>query len=73
MDGIVRAIYNIFTERFCRTIKYEYVYINRSKGGCELYIELEEYVKFYNNESPHDSLGKSSPVMRYNPKDSIKF
>ncbi|MBK6978334.1 MAG: hypothetical protein IPH28_15580 [Cytophagaceae bacterium] len=41
MDGKGRAIDNIFIERFWRTIKYEYVYINPANGGHELYFGIE--------------------------------
>lgn len=73
MDGKGRAIDNIFIERFWRTVKYEYVYINPANSGHELYIELEEYLRFYNYERPHNSLGKSTPAMRYNTHDCSKF
>jgi putative transposase len=73
MDGKGRAIDNIFIERFWRTVKYEYVYINPAKSGHELYFEMEEYMRFYNYERLHDSLNKSTPAAIYNTKDSIKF
>ena len=36
MDGKGRAIDNIFIERFWRSLKYEYVYLNPPNGGKEL-------------------------------------
>jgi putative transposase len=65
MDGKGRAIDNIFIERFWRTIKYEYVYINPANSGHELYFGLEEYIRYYNYERPHDSLEKETPAKKY--------
>jgi len=65
MDGKGRAIDNIFIERFWRTIKYEYIYINPSNGGHELYFGIEEYMRFYNYERSHDSLEKETPARKF--------
>ena len=62
MDGKGRAIDNIFIERFWRTIKQEYVYINRPNNGLELYHGIEEYMRFYNYERNHSSIGKTPPA-----------
>jgi putative transposase len=37
MDGKGRVIYNIFIERFRRSVKYDYVYIRVPSDGIELY------------------------------------
>lgn len=50
-----------------------YVYINPTNGGYELYLGLEEYMRYYNFERPHDSLKKISPAEMYNTKDNIIF
>lgn len=73
MDGKGRAIDNIFIERFWRTVKYEYVYLNPANGGYELYHGLEEYIRYYNFERQHSSLKKSTPAERYSVKDNIKL
>lgn len=65
MDGKGRAIDNIFIERFWRTIKYEYVYLNPPNGGVELYQGIEEYIRFYNFERPHSAIDHSTPGERY--------
>ena len=62
MDGKGRAIDNIFIERFWRSIKQEYIYINPPNGGKELYDGIEEYMRFYNHERPHQSLDKKTPA-----------
>lgn len=65
MDGKGRALDNIFIERFWRTIKYEYIYLNPANGGIDLLKGVRTYVKFYNNERRHESLGKVSPDEYY--------
>ena len=65
MDGKGRAIDNIFIERFWRTIKYEYVYLNPANGGVNLYQGIEEYIRFYNFERPHSGIDKITPGERY--------
>lgn len=65
MDGKGRAIDNIFIERFWRTVKQEYVYINRPNNGLELYHGLEEYMRFYNYERNHSTIGKIPPALKY--------
>lgn len=72
MDGKGRAVDNIFIERFWRSIKQEYVYINPPNGGYELYQGIEEYMRFYNHERGHQSLDRIPPAELYYGK-KIKF
>lgn len=65
MDGKGRAIDNIFIERFWRSIKQEYVYINPPNGGMMLYDGIEEYMRFYNYERDHQSLNYLTPAEIY--------
>lgn len=65
MDGKGRAIDNIFIERFWRSYKYEYLYLDRPNGGKELYDETEVYMNFYNFERSHSSIGKIPPAEKY--------
>jgi len=62
MDGKGRAIDNIFIERFWRSYKYEYLYLNAPDGGKELYEETETYMTFYNFERGHQSLNRKTPA-----------
>lgn len=62
MDGKGRAIDNIFIERFWRSIKQEYVYLNPPNGGMELYNGIEEYMRFYNHERNHQSIDYQKPA-----------
>ncbi len=65
MDGKGRAIDNVFIERFWRTYKYEYLFLNTPNGGKELYDETKEYMDFYNHQRAHSTLGKVTPAERY--------
>lgn len=65
MDGKGRAIDNIFIERFWRSVKYDYVYINCPKDGLELYAGLKEYISYYNNEQYQQGIDEI-PIRKYN-------
>ncbi len=65
MDGKGRALDNIFIERYWRSYKYEYVYLNPVNGSWDLYYGTKKYVEFYNNERRHDSLEKCTPNEYY--------
>lgn len=67
MDGKGRAIDNIFIERFWRSLKYDYVYLNPANDGLELYQGLKEYMSYYNNELHHQGIGRKIPVELYKP------
>ena len=61
MDGKGRALDNIFIERFWRSLKYEYVYLNPSNDGLELYKGTRQYINFYNHERRHQSIDFQTP------------
>ncbi len=65
MDGKGRALDNVFIERFWRSLKYEYVYLYAQKDAKELYAGIKEYIDFYNNGRPHQSLGYKTPAEVY--------
>jgi putative transposase len=65
MDGKNRAIDNIFIERFWRTIKYDYVYPNPTEEVKALFSGINEYIRFYNNGRPHQSLNNAKPKEYY--------
>lgn len=65
MDGKGRCKDNIWIERFWRTIKQEYVYLNPSDTVEELRTGLENYIKYYNYQRPHSSLDVLLPAMKY--------
>jgi putative transposase len=60
-DGKGRALDNIFTERFWRSLKYEEVYLKEYETGEKAFKGIEEYMRFYNNERPHQALDGKTP------------
>lgn len=65
MDGKGRCKDNIWIERFWRTIKQEYIYINPADSVDELRKGIGKYIKFYNYNRPHQSLDVFLPAMKY--------
>jgi putative transposase len=67
MDGKGRAIDNIFTERFWRSLKYEEVYLHAYTSPREARSGIGRYIDFYNLERPHQSLDYQAPASLYFP------
>ncbi len=65
MDGKGRALDNIYIERFWKTLKWEYVYLNPAEDGRELQKGLKEYLYYYNNQRTHQSLNHYTPYSWY--------
>jgi putative transposase len=65
MDGKGRALDNIFTERFWRTLRYENVYLRDYDSPRAARIGIADYIRFYNCERPHQALGYRRPVELY--------
>jgi putative transposase len=65
MDGRGRCLDNRLIERFWRTIKKEYVYLNPSENGSELYKRIKEFMEYYNNHRTHQSLSRQTPFQWY--------
>ena len=61
MDGRGRAFDNIFTERFWRNIKYEWLYLHSFDSVRELRAGLREYIAFYNFKRIHQALDYKTP------------
>jgi putative transposase len=61
MDGRGRAFDNIFTERLWKTLKYECVYLNEFESPKEARQLIGQYIRFYNEERPHQSLDYRTP------------
>lgn len=61
MDGKGRAIDNIFIERLWRSLKYEEVYLNDYESVSGAVAGIGNYIDFYNNERPHQTLGYRTP------------
>jgi len=65
MDGKGRALDNIYIERFWKTLKWEYVYLNPAEDGKELQKGLKEYLYYYNHQRTHQSLNHYTPYSWY--------
>ena len=61
MDGRGRALDNVFSERFWRSLKYELIYLHEYVTVAELARALREYVRFFNYERPHQALEYRTP------------
>ena len=61
MDGKGRCLDNIPIERFWRSFKYEEFYLNSYDSVRELRQAVATYIKFYNHERGHQSLGYQTP------------
>lgn len=65
MDSKGRAIDNIFTERFWRSIKYEDIYLSDYASPREARIGIARYMDLYNYRRPHQSLDNRFPSEVY--------
>lgn len=70
MDGKGRALDNIFTERFWRSLKCENVYLHdyasprEARAGIVAY-GIVAYIDLYNHRRPHQSLQYRTPASVY--------
>lgn len=65
MDGRGRAMDNIFNERLWRSVKYEEVYLKDYQSVHEAKQGINDYMTFYNQERPHQSLNYKTPAEVY--------
>ena len=65
MDGRGRAMDNIFTERFWRTLKYECVYLAEFVQPRQARQGIGGYIRFYCEQRPHQALWYRRPVEVY--------
>lgn len=70
MDGKGRATDNIWIERFWKSIKYGYIYLNPCDNGTELLEGVARYINYYNTKTHHTT--KQSPNNRYNESTAQK-
>ena len=61
MDGVGRAIDNVFIERLWRTLKYDHLYLNPAENGAACRAGITDYLHYYNKERPHSSLDDQTP------------
>jgi len=65
MDGRGRCLDNIFIERLWRSLKYEEVYLKDYQLVSEAEAGIGRYIRFYNHERLHQSLGYRPPASVY--------
>lgn len=65
MDGKGRALDNIITERFWRTLKYEEVYLHEYESPRHARAQIAQFIRHYNQTRPHQSLGYQYPETVY--------
>ena len=63
MDGKGRATDNAWIERFWKSLKYDYIYLNPSDNGLELFKGVQDHIAYY-HQKKHQSL-KTSPEKCY--------
>lgn len=68
MDGKGRCMDNILMERFWRSFKYEEVYLKDYANAWEAETNIGEYVRRYNMQRLHESLGYQTPYEVYYKK-----
>jgi len=64
MDSKGRALDNIYIERFWRTIKQQYIYLNPASDGISLYLGIEQWIYKYNRKA-HQGIGRIKPIEKY--------
>jgi putative transposase len=63
MDGKGRATDNAWIERFWKSIKTDYIYLNPCADGFELYEGVKNHIAYYNAKTHHTT--KQKPNVRY--------
>ncbi len=61
MDGRGRWVDNVYVERLGRTIKWEAIYLHSFDRIAQAREVLANYIKFYNQVRPHQSLDYKAP------------
>lgn len=65
MEQKGRAMDNVFTERLPRSVKYEEVYLHDYTTVSEARQGIGNYMDFYNQERPHQSLNYKTLAEMY--------
>ena len=61
MDGVGRAIDNVFIERLWRTLKYDHVYLNPAESGNACRDGITGFLTYYNEDRQHSALNDATP------------
>jgi putative transposase len=62
MDSAGSYMGNVFVERLWRSVKYEEVYLKAYGSVAEARAGIGAYLRFYNNERPHQALDYRTPA-----------
>jgi len=62
MDGAGRALDNVITQRFWRTLKYDEVYLKDYETMRDAEEQIGTWFKHYNTERPHSSCKRRPPM-----------
>lgn len=65
MDGRARCLDNIWIERFWRTIKREYIYLNPEDNAANLRSGIGKFIEYYNTKRCHQGIGHRIPAQVY--------
>jgi putative transposase len=63
MDGKGRALDNVWIERFWKSLKYDYIYLNPAEDGFELFEGVQNHIGYYHDKIHHTT--RETPNMRY--------
>lgn len=63
MDGKGRALDNVWIERFWKSLKYDYIYLNPAEDGLELLNGVQGHLEYYHSKIHHTT--KMTPNDRY--------
>lgn len=73
MDGARRALDNIVTERFWRTLKYEEVYLKDYESMEDAHAQIGAFMEQYNTIRPHSACGGLPPMLYYTSRREGKM
>lgn len=72
MDGKGRALDNIITERFWRTLKYDEVYLKDYSTMLDAKNSIGKYIHKYNTQRPHTACAGQPPLTTYTSSFEVK-
>jgi putative transposase len=72
MDGKGRALDNIITERFWRTLKYDEVYLKDYSSMLDAKDSIGKFIHKYNTQRPHTACAGQPPLMTYTSSFEVK-
>jgi putative transposase len=73
MDGAGRALDNVVTERFWRTLKYDEVYLKDYESLTDARYQIGVFIEQYNTIRPHSACAGLPPMLRYTSRCEDKI